>query len=170
MSTTANPNGHIGIVFTYGGTDIAGYDKFLGSFYLTLPGGGGVYLGSDQFHAGSKAITLGSSHAMSDAKAVITDFLTTDTGDSMQTNNLTQAFNNWATAKGISEFAGLNLSNFTGGRVYISNCDLQLGATGEPGTRSDQLLEHLGLQPQRPDQRLRLCLHRSIRIGNSHGL
>ncbi len=137
MDTSPNPNGYIPIVFTYNGTKFGSYSAFLDAFSVTLPGGAGVELGGDQYVGYSAAapneITLGTSNPLSSATSAITDLLPTNARTSAA---LTTAFENWArqqaASPGETAYANLYLSHYTGGRVYLSNGDLQLGPTGEP--------------------------------------
>lgn len=136
MSTNANPNGHIAIVFTYNGA-ILSYAEFLNTFYVTLPGGGGVQIGNDQYYGyasgTNNTITLGTSYALSSAATPIAGLLPSN---ATSTPSLQAALQNWvqnqAASPGQAAYANLYLSHYTGGRVYLSNGDLGLGASGEP--------------------------------------
>ncbi|MCT0224872.1 calcium-binding protein [Synechococcus sp. CS-1328] len=137
MSNSANPNGYIPIVFTYGGTALGSYGNVLDTFFVTLPGGAGVQLGPDQFYgytAGTGSqLTLGTSISLQDAATPIGGLLPTNASNN---SNLSQAFENWAASQAAStgqdNYANLYLNLYTGGRVYLSNGNLGLGPTGEP--------------------------------------
>ena len=139
MSTSPNPNGYIAIVFTYNGTNYASYSDFLNSFYVTLPGGAGVNIGTDQYYAYgptcTTTIACGNSYPLSNTLSDITDLLPTNSAASSYPN-LVLAFQNWAATQAASlnatQYANLYLNNYTGGRVYLSSGDLGLGVEGEP--------------------------------------
>lgn len=139
MSSTSNPNGYIGIVFTYAGSDLGSYSEFLSQFFLTLPGGGGVDLGNKQYYgyaSGSgSTLQLGSSYALSAAATSIVQLLPRSTPAGSYPKLLT-AFQSWAAKQaaspGQTSYANLYLSQYTGGRVYLSNGKLGLGSSGEP--------------------------------------
>lgn len=137
QTNAANPNGYIPIVFTYGGQAFTSYQAFLDSFYLTLPGGNGVQLGANQYYGyssdSSNTVSLGQSYPLSSAASPITGLLPTN---AVGNTGLAQAFSNWAAnqaaSSGQTAYANLYLSQYTGGRVYLSNGNLQLSASGEP--------------------------------------
>ena len=136
MSTSPNPNSYIAIVFTYNGSALS-YTEFLNKFYVTLPGGAGVQLGSNQYYGysadTSKTISLGSSYALKNATSSISELLPTN---AIGNQKLLTAFENWvqkqAASPGQKAYANLYLSNYTGGRIYLSDGDLALEKTGEP--------------------------------------
>lgn len=136
--STSNPNGHIALVVTYSGTTMKSYSDFLSKFYVTLPGGCGVAIGADQYLGGSSGTSLqaGKSYPLSSATATLADYLPTNTGTATQKQNLTEALQTWASTQsastGNTKFAGLYLSNFTGGRIFFSSANLGLGAANEP--------------------------------------
>jgi len=139
-ATSANPNGHIAVVFTYGGKALT-YQEFLSTFYVTLPGGPGVQLGQNQFYgyqgASGTQLTLGASVALTGAASPIDALLPTNAPSGAKLN---QAFTQWAAdqaaSPGQTSYANLYLSHYTGGRVYLSNGDLDLGSSGEPSPNS----------------------------------
>ena len=132
MSTSANPNGHIAIVITYNGTKYNTYTDFLNAFYVTLPGGDGVGVGSDQYYGKNKTISLGSSYSLADATTAITELAPTNAN---KNTDLQTALTSWASnqaAASSTDYANLYLSHYTGGRIYLSDGDLRLDPTGEP--------------------------------------
>lgn len=136
MSTSKNPNGYIAIVFTYNGNAMS-YEDFLKRFNVTLPGGGGVKLGDEQYYAqGSqptKTLTLGTSYPLNTATSTVDKLLPTNVN---HIQDLRTAFQYWAAhqaaSSGQTEYANLYLSHYTGGRVYLSNGNLDLSVSGEP--------------------------------------
>ena len=136
MTTSANPNGKIAIVFTYVGSAFKSYADFLKKFYVTLPGGGGVTLGSDQYfgfaNGTSNVLVLGTSYRLSKAASPISGLLPTNADSA----NLQAAFTKWASSQaaspGQTSYANLYLDHYTGGRIYLSNGALGLGPSGEP--------------------------------------
>jgi len=135
-ATVANPNGPVALVFTYGGQALT-YQQFLASFYLTLPGGGGVTLGANQYYgyagANQGTLALGVSYPLGEATSPIDALLP---ANSLGAANLAAAFTQWATnqaaSPGQTAYANLYLSHYSGGRIFLSNGSLGLGATGEP--------------------------------------
>jgi hypothetical protein len=133
----ANPNGSIAVVFTYAGTTYQSYADFLAAFWVTLPGGDGVALGPDQYYGytsgTTNTIALGASYSLQAAASPVTGLLPTN---AVGNANLAAAFSDWASSQaaspGQTSYANLYLSSYTGGRIYLSNGALGLGATGEP--------------------------------------
>lgn len=136
MSTSPNPNGYIPVVFTYAGTTLS-LKQFTDRFYVTLPGGAGVQLGSTQYYgyapATANTLTLGTSYGLSSLSSPLSGLLPTN---GVANTNLATAFANWAQTQaantGQTSYPNLYLSHFTGGRIYLSNGNLKLGPTGEP--------------------------------------
>ncbi len=139
--TSPNPNGYIAIAFTYSGSVYSSYQDFLNAFYVTLPGGGGVQLGATEYCGyvpgaqNPTLLQLGTSYALSSAATAVGGLLPTNTPTSA-VPNLKQALANWvanqAASPGQTSYANLYLHHYTGGRIYLSNGSLGLGASGEP--------------------------------------